>query len=34
MNVPNYFMADLPAEATVTPAMLSDACQTLRRKRE
>jgi len=34
MNVPNYFMADLPAEATVTPAMLSDACQTLRRNRE
>src|SRR5882724_5344632 len=34
MNLPNYFLADLPAEATLTEAMLSEACQALRRNRE
>jgi hypothetical protein len=34
MNLPNYFLADLPAEATLSPAMIGEACQTLKRNRE
>jgi hypothetical protein len=34
MNLPNYFLADLPPEATLTPAMLQEAFLTLRRNRE
>ncbi|HEY0456970.1 MAG TPA: acyl-CoA reductase [Verrucomicrobiae bacterium] len=34
MNLPNYFLADLPAEAALTPGMISDACQTMKRNRE
>ena len=34
MNLPNYFLADLPPEATLTAAMVSDACQTLKRNRQ
>jgi Acyl-CoA reductase (LuxC) len=34
MNLPNYFLADLPPEATLPPAMISEACQTLKRNRE
>ena len=34
MNLPNYFLADLPPEATLTPDMVSQACQTLKRNRE
>ena len=34
MNLPNFFLADLPAEATLTPTMLAEACQTLKRNRE
>lgn len=34
MNLPNYFLADLPREATLSPTMLSEACQTLKRNRE
>jgi hypothetical protein len=34
MNLPNYFIADLPTEAKLSPAMLHDACQTLKRNRE
>lgn len=34
MNLPNYFLADLPPEATLTTAMAGDACQTLKRNRE
>ena len=34
MNLPNYFLADLPPEATLTAQMIRDACQTLRRNRE
>ena len=34
MNLPNYFLADLPPEASLTPAMITEACQTLKRNRE
>src|SRR5579885_2274440 len=34
MNLPNYFLADLPPEATLSPAMIFEACQTLKRNRE
>ena len=34
MNLPNYFLADLPAEAILSPAMITEACQTLKRNRE
>jgi hypothetical protein len=34
MNLPNYFLADLPPEATLSPAMITEACQTLKRNRE
>jgi hypothetical protein len=34
MNLPNYFLADLPPEATLSAAMITEACQTLKRNRE
>src|SRR5690349_5014955 len=34
MNLPNYFLADLPAEATFSVQMIEDACRTLKRNRE
>ena len=34
MNLPNYFLADLPPEATFSAAMITEACQTLKRNRE
>jgi hypothetical protein len=34
MNLPNYFLADLPPEAVLSPTMLEEACQTLKRNRE
>jgi hypothetical protein len=34
MNLPNYFIADLPPEASVSPAMIQEACQTLKRNRD
>ena len=34
MDLPNYFLADLPPEAELSPAMISAACDTLRRNRE
>ena len=34
MNLPNYFLADLPPEAALTPGMIAEACQTLKRNRE
>ena len=34
MNLPNYFLADLPPEATLSPAMLAEACRALKRNRE
>ena len=33
MNLPNYFLADLPPEATLSSAMISESCQTLKRNR-
>lgn len=34
MNLPNYFLADLPPEAILSPQMILEACQTLKRNRE
>ncbi len=34
MNLPNYFLADLPPEAALTPAMVAEACRALKRNRE
>jgi hypothetical protein len=34
MNLPNYYLADLPPEAVLTPGMLEEACLTLRKNRE
>ena len=34
MSLPNYFLADLPQGATLTPTMVTEACQTLKRNRE
>lgn len=34
MNLPNYFLADLPPEAVLTPTMITEACQTLKHNRE
>jgi hypothetical protein len=34
MNLPNYFLADLPPEATLSPPMIFEACQTLKRNRK
>jgi hypothetical protein len=33
MNLPNYFLADLPPEATISPAIVSEASQSLKRNR-
>ncbi len=33
MNLPNYFLGDLPPEATLTAGMVGEACQTLKRNR-
>jgi len=34
MNLPNFFFADLPPEATLSPTMIAAACDTLKRNRE
>jgi len=34
VNLPNFFFADLPPEATLSPAMIEAACDTLKRNRE
>jgi hypothetical protein len=34
MTPPNYFLADLPPEAELSPAMVTAACETLKRNRE
>jgi hypothetical protein len=34
MNLPNYFLADLPPEATLTPQMITEAGATLKHNRE
>jgi hypothetical protein len=33
MNLPNYFLADLPPEATLTPTIITEACQALKHNR-
>ena len=33
-TLPNYFLADLPPEAELTPTVITEACQTLKRNRE
>ena len=33
MNLPDYFLADLPPEAVLTSAMVGEACQALKRNR-
>ena len=33
MNLPNFFLADLPADAVFTSGMITEACQTLKRNR-
>jgi hypothetical protein len=34
MNLPNFFLADLPPEAELSPAIIAAACDTLKRNRE
>ena len=34
MNLPNYFLADLPAGATLNATMISEACHALKRNRD
>ncbi len=34
MNLPDYFLADLPPEATITPTLLAEACAALKHNRE
>lgn len=34
MELPNYFLADLPDQSTLTPTLVTDACLTLKRNRE
>jgi hypothetical protein len=34
MNLPNYFLAGLPADAELTTTMITAACETLKRNRE
>jgi len=34
MNLPNYFLADLPPEAEFSPVMIRSACETLKRNRK
>ena len=33
LKLPAYFLADLPAEAALTPGLITEACQTLKRNR-
>jgi hypothetical protein len=34
MNLPSYFLADLPQGAEMTPALVTEACQSIKRNRE
>jgi len=34
MELPNYFLADLPDGSTLTPQLIADACHTLKKNRE
>ena len=33
LNLPSYFLADLPPDAALTPGLITEACQTLKRNR-
>jgi hypothetical protein len=33
MNLPNYFLADLPRTAPLSPSLITEACQTLKQNR-
>jgi hypothetical protein len=34
LNLPNYFLADMPAEAELTQSIVTEACRTLKHNRE
>ena len=34
MDLPNFFLADLPPEASLTPHLITEACQALKQNRE
>ena len=34
MNLPDFYLADLPPEAVLSPKMIADACHALKRNRE
>jgi hypothetical protein len=34
MELPNYFIADLPRDHAITPTLVTDACHTLKRNRQ
>jgi len=34
VNLPNYFLADMPPDAVLRPEIVAEACQTLKRNRE
>lgn len=34
MNLPNYFLADLPPEASLQPTLLTEACRAIKHNRE
>lgn len=34
MDLPNYFLADLPDNSTLTPQLITDACQTIKNNRQ
>ncbi|MCX8155860.1 MAG: hypothetical protein N3J91_05325 [Verrucomicrobiae bacterium] len=34
MNLPDYFLADMPPEAVLSPDLVREACQTLRKNRQ
>src|SRR5271154_6084156 len=34
MNLPDFFLADLPPEATLSPAIITASCETLKRNRQ
>ena len=34
MNLPDYFLADLPPDAVLSATMISEACQALKRNRD
>src|SRR5688500_2843261 len=34
MELPNYFLADLPDSSTLTPQLITEGCQTLKQNRD